>query len=105
MWTLNPFKKHDVSEFPGVLVPLDEAPHRGSITNTRHKSSPTRLPGEKGEGDEKSAHKDEDARSGSPSIAAGNTIGLTLEQLRAEIEEDVAAGDTQSAYDRKLRTV
>jgi hypothetical protein len=90
MWTLNPFKKHDVSEFPGVLVPLDQAPHRASIAATRNETL-----------DEKSLHKDEDSFSGSPSTHTDTTVGLTLEQLRAEIDEDVAAGDIQTAYDRK----
>lgn len=104
MWTLNPFKKHDVSEFPGVLVPLEQAPCSNSIASRRDGSPSTATPhGEKGETDGKSTRKDSDLHSGTPSIAAGaTTVGLTLEQLRAEIDADIAAGDTQTAYDRKF---
>ncbi|KAF2692127.1 sugar transporter [Lentithecium fluviatile CBS 122367] len=105
MWTLNPFKKHDVSEFPGVLVPLDQAPHGNSATSRRNGASGTTTPrGEKSETDEKSARKDSDSPSGAPSLATGG-VGLTLERLRAEIDADMAAGDTQTAYDRKAKVI
>jgi hypothetical protein len=100
MWTLNPFKKHDVSEFEGVLVPLAQEPHSNSAASQRNGSSTTAT-GEKAETDEKSTHKDSDDRSGAPSIRTGTSVGLTLGQLRASVDEDMAAGDTQSAYDRK----
>jgi hypothetical protein len=101
MWTLNPFKKHDVSEFEGVLVRLDQEPHSNSAASQRHGSSTTSPPGEKVETDEKSSHKDSDERSGAPSIRAGTSVGLTLGQLRASVDEDTADGEVQSAYDRK----
>ena len=98
MWTINPFKKHDASEFEGVLVRLDQEP-KGS---QRDGSSTTTTQGEKVVSDEKSSHRDSDDRSGAPSIRAGTSVGLTLGQLRASIEDDVDAGETQSAYDRKF---
>lgn len=76
---VNPFKKHDISEFPGVLVPLSQAPHRPSIVS---------VPDAKGEDDKASSF-------------SGN---LTLEGLKAEIENDIAAGGFNSAYDRKYRS-
>lgn len=90
---LNSFKKHDVSEFPGVLVPLQQAQHRGSVSSRRFSLKPT--PQTKDEKDEKSL------RTGSISpVRDGSTTGLTLETLKAEIEADLAASDSKSAYDR-----
>jgi hypothetical protein len=99
MWTLNPFKKHDVSEFEGVLVPLDKDPNSNFVASQHNGSIKT-------DHDEKSVHPDSDGRSGSgdgaPSIRAGTSVGLTLGQLRASVDEDMAAGDQQTAYDRKF---
>ncbi|EON67211.1 hypothetical protein W97_06464 [Coniosporium apollinis CBS 100218] len=77
---VNPFKKHDISEFPGVLVPLSQAPHRPSIVS---------VPDAKGEDDKASSF-------------SGN---LTLEGLKAEVENDIAAGGFNSAYDRKSKVI
>lgn len=99
MWPLNPFKKHDVSEFPGVLVPLDQGPRRSSSWRATHSSPATAS--DKGDADEKSTRADSDNRSTAPSVAVGGA-GLTLEQLRQHVEEDLAAGDQQTAYDRKF---
>ncbi|CAI6337968.1 unnamed protein product [Periconia digitata] len=108
---LNPFKKHDVSEFPGVLVPLEQAEHRNSIVSQRRMSqvdSPDHVAAEK------DSQKDKTAEPGrSSSVASvnhgtakpGATIGLTLQDLRAEVEQDVAANDTHSAYDMKSKVI
>ncbi|KAJ9668479.1 hypothetical protein H2201_001527 [Coniosporium apollinis] len=72
---VNPFKKHDISEFPGVLMPLSQAPHRASFAS---------VPDAKSEDNK------------APSFS-GNLI---LESLKAEIEHDIAAGDFNSAYGR-----
>ena len=97
---LNPFKKHDVSEFEGVLVPLAQEPHSNNVASQRDGLSPA-THGEKAESDGKSSQDDSEDRSGAPSIRAGTSVGLTLEQLRASVDEDLAAGDMQTAYDRK----
>lgn len=87
---INPFKKHDVSEFPGVLVPLDESTHRASISS----AVPT-------ENDK--AKKSEDNQPTRPSSDAASGIvnhGMTKEALREEIIADVAAADQDTPYDR-----
>ena len=77
---LNPFAKHDVSEFPGVLIPLDQAHHRASVISANKKEVDASL-----------------ARD-APSSYEG---GITLDELRVEVESDVAASGHDSAYDRK----
>jgi hypothetical protein len=70
---LNPFKKHDVSEFPGVLVPLQQARHRSSVIS-KIESTDTR----------------DDTSIGS---------ALTIDSLKAEIESDLAASGVNGSYD------
>jgi hypothetical protein len=93
----NPFKKHDVSEFPGVLVPLQQAAHRNSVTSQHVRrasvsSSPSR--DNKNEKDEKDATSDVD------SAHHGVTYGTTVQSLKAEIEADLSSGGMNTAYDR-----
>lgn len=86
---INPFKKHDVSEFPGVLVPLDESTHRASISSAVPQS-------DKG-------NKDETAAATRPPSESGSGIvnhGMTKEALKQEIIDDVAAADQDTPYDR-----
>lgn len=86
---VNPFKKHDVSEFPGVLVPLDEDTHRASISSA--------VPHES---DKDKAEDDHPTR---PPSDAGSGIvnhGMTKESLKQEIIADVAAADQDTPYDR-----
>lgn len=97
MFFLNPFKKHDVSEFPDTHIDLEKATHRNSIVSAHHSVGQT----PDAEKDGKSSGKDSDARSGSASIHAGTTRGLTIAELREEIDSDVAANDSQSVYDSK----
>lgn len=77
IWTLNPFKNFDVSDFPDVLVPLQQATRHHSIVSTK---------------------KDDDKASDAASVST--EPGLTIESLKAEIEGDVAAGGMDTAYDR-----
>lgn len=86
----NPFATHDVSEFEGVLIPLDRAVRHHSVVSNA----------------EKEKEKDSDSESSS-STAAHTTPaqGLTLESLRAEVEGDVAAGGSSTAYDRMCALV
>ncbi|EKG18539.1 General substrate transporter [Macrophomina phaseolina MS6] len=83
---LNPFHKHDVSEFPGVLVPLASAQHRRSSVIEKTESPD-------GAGVEESTGSSE--WSG----------GLTIESLRSEIDADLAAGGVNTAYDRKSKVI
>lgn len=76
---INPFHKHDVSEFPGVLVPLGQAPHRrSSVTHITHEAR----------------RKSEESSEWSH--------GTTIESLRAEIDGDESAGGVDTAYDRRF---
>jgi hypothetical protein len=97
---VNPFKNHDVSEFPGVLQPLDEAPHRASVSAPRTSIAPPtseRRMSEKSEKDDVPRRPISDASSGVVNH------GMTVETLKAEILADVAASDTDTPYDRKAR--
>ena len=89
---INPFKKHDVDEFPGVHVPLEGSVPSGPSAPDRHSNSPT--PSEKDANDNKSARPESDASSGVVNH------GMTLAALKAEIEADVAASGTDTPYDR-----
>ncbi|KAF2805383.1 putative sugar transporter [Mytilinidion resinicola] len=82
MPTLNPFKKHDVFEFPGVLIPMQQAHHRASITSN---------------GSEKAESSD--------STGDYDIHGLTLKSLRAEVEADLSTAGLNSAYDRKSKVI
>jgi len=101
---LNPFKKHDRADFPGTLVQLDQAHHRNSIASQRNQpiADPSSSPAEDKEKDDKSIGNDSDAHTNNGSIEAGTSRGLTLEELRREVETDLAASDTKSAYDREF---
>lgn len=78
---INPFQKHNVSEFPGVLVPLGQASHRRSSV-THIQDRPT---------------KSDDGSDWSH--------GTTIDSLRAEIDSDESAGSIGTAYDRKSKVI
>jgi hypothetical protein len=86
---VNPFKRHDISEFPDVLVPLHQAPHRASVASQRRTSVT-------------SATSRKDDKSDKIESDTGSRLAneLTIESLRAEIEADLAASESQSSYDR-----
>ncbi|KAF1960441.1 MFS general substrate transporter [Byssothecium circinans] len=115
MLILNPFKKHNVSEFEDVLVPLAQVKHRNSIVSQHRmsQSNPTPTSQVNEKLTDKDPHMDSDRRNASinaSSVEAGTTtpgdsIGLTIEELRAEVERDVAANDTHSSYDLKAKVI
>lgn len=95
---VNPFKKHDVDEFPGVLQPLETAPHRASTTSANQRGS--LAPTENTDKDDKP--EDDNLRRPNSSASSGVVNhGMSRETLRAEILADVAANDTDTPYDRK----
>jgi hypothetical protein len=97
---MNPFKKHDGSEFPGVLVPLQQSVRPASATSVVH-GIPASSPMHKDEKADKEEKADSDSASGVTGSVPG---GFTIEQLKAEIEADMAAsGSPDTAYDRMLR--
>ncbi|KAL9044477.1 MAG: hypothetical protein Q9214_002384 [Letrouitia sp. 1 TL-2023] len=85
---LNPFRKHDVSDFDGVFVPLENAQRHPSVVAANEKKF-----GDKGFSDEK-------APESPPSYSAA-----TIESLRAEIDLDLGASGHDTAYDRKSKVI
>lgn len=83
----NPFKK-DRQNFPGVVIPLADAP-----------SHPSQLSEKDDEESKKSLDRAPSSENG---VARSNTSAthLTLEALRAEIESDVSTSTHDSTYDR-----
>lgn len=83
-----------MSEFPGVLVPLDDSTHRASISSeVPHESEKAK----------KDATPTEQPTQ--PTSDAGSGIvnnGMTYESLKQEILADVAAADQDTPYDRTL---
>jgi hypothetical protein len=90
---INPFKRHDASEYPGVLVPLDDSTHRASAFAVPHES-------EKAKKDETPAEQPTRPPSEAGSGVVNN--GMTVESLKQEILADVAAADQDTPYDRTL---
>ena len=87
MFFMNPFHKHDVSEFEGVYQPLDQSRRKSSI-------APGGLPKKSIDG------KEMEDGEGSPPPYEPNSI----ESLRAEIDADIAASGHDSVYDRMSMT-
>ncbi|EEP76871.1 conserved hypothetical protein [Uncinocarpus reesii 1704] len=82
---VNPFKKHDAPEYPGVLIPLAEEQNTQSPVDD---------------------DKNLDAGSAEKgSIQTTRATTLTIEALRAEIENDVSVSGHESAYDRKSKVI
>lgn len=84
---MNPFAKHDVSEFPGVLVPLSQAQRHSSAVLMAKKK------------DDKEGLSPPSSEKGERRSSTYNIY--TIEGLRAEVEADVAAGGHSTTYDRE----
>lgn len=91
---MNPFQKHDVSDFEGVYVPLGQSQRRHSVVSAAddRKNSITK-------DDEKKLE------SPSPDLGANSYGANTVEGLRAEIELDLTASGRDTAYDRKSKVI
>ena len=89
---LNPFAKHDVSDFPNTYVPLSQAQRHGSVAHAEALEK-LRVSGE----DSPRLDEKKGARPGGDD--------LTLEALRAEVEADLATGGHDTAYDRKAKVI
>ncbi|KAH7389691.1 major facilitator superfamily domain-containing protein [Phaeosphaeria sp. MPI-PUGE-AT-0046c] len=99
---VNPFKTHDIDEFPGVHQPLDTAPHRASSVSANQRASIA--PTEKTDKDDKP--EDDTLRRPNSNASSGVVNhGMTRETLKAEILADVAANDTDTPYDRKSKVI
>ena len=99
MGITNPLHKESVDDFQGVLVPLANAARHPTVAakyERRHSS-------------ETAAHSDSTKKDKSSDNEDGvlntNSAGYspyTIEGLRAEVNEDVAASGHDSAYDCKI---
>ena len=86
---MNPFQKHDVSDFNDVYVPLAQATRNPSVVAAHDE----RLGAVDGKGDER-------LEAGVHSTSDTDYSACTIEGLRAEIDLDVAASGHDAAYDR-----
>ena len=90
---MNPFKKHDVSDFEGVYVPLANARRHPSVVAAHDEKFGTtdyRI--------SDGARAEKDGELGIQ--AAGAYSAYTIEGLRAEIDADIAASGHDTVYDR-----
>ena len=91
---LNPFQKHDVSDFPDTYVPLQHAERHASVVAAYGDNAAGLKGGDSPKGDSLKGDKD------------SHTVDeFTLEALRAEVERDLNAGETDSPYDRKSKVI
>ncbi|KAL8703128.1 MAG: hypothetical protein Q9201_003687 [Fulgogasparrea decipioides] len=87
---LNPFRKHDVSDFDGVFVPLANAQRHHSVVSAHNDKKHSQ---DGGFAEEKKLE--------SPTAYSA----FTVEGLRAEIELDLAASGHDTGYDRKSKVI
>lgn len=105
---LNPFKKYDVNHFKGqVFVPLDQAPPRHpSITaENQRRNSLRRASLAESEQTKVDATDGPALEKGSSASSDSQAGPLTIQQLREEVEADLAASGHDSAYDRKSKVI
>lgn len=88
---VNPFKKHDAKDFPGVLVSLQDAPRHPSIVR-----------GYEGKAGGTDSSMDLDAEKGRSTMEEEYSP-YTIESLKLEIEGDLAAAAHDTVYDRMWR--
>jgi hypothetical protein len=86
----NPFKKHDVSEFPGVLVPLEQSHHNSNASQPTNSEKAKKAD----DSDNEPMRLESDASSGIVNE------GMTIDSLKAEILADVAASESDTPYER-----
>ncbi|KAL2216568.1 major facilitator superfamily domain-containing protein [Thermoascus aurantiacus ATCC 26904] len=92
---VNPFTRNDRINFPGVVIPLSEA----------RRDPAARPAGDNNPGaDEKKLDRVGSEENGTvPSLPESHP--MTIEALRAEIENDIAASGHNTAYDRKAKVI
>ena len=93
---LNPFKKYDVDDFPSTHMPLSEATRHPSVVAENRRRASLRAASVDSSANEKGE------KSGA---ASDEAAGFTIEQLKAEVEEDLATSGHDSAYDRKAKVI
>lgn len=103
-----PFAKESVDKYPGVLVPLAQAKRHETVEAeyARRYSSEGQRPGSLSKKEDSADEKGADAQG---NLETGHTRPVwngqyTIEGLRAEINEDVAASGHDSSYDCEFLT-
>ncbi|KAL9633820.1 MAG: hypothetical protein Q9164_004467 [Protoblastenia rupestris] len=97
---INPFKKHDVTDFPDTYVPLSHAERHPSVVSA-HEGKLAGLALGATFADDKTLSAD-----GSPKLGPGGELDdHTIENLRAEIDADIEASGHDNAYDRKAKVI
>ncbi|KAL9103246.1 MAG: hypothetical protein Q9163_001697 [Psora crenata] len=98
---MNPFRKHDLSDFPDTYVPLSYAQRYPPVVSPECNHAgltPSSTPyseAKTGKGDDES-----------PKLNLADGVDEnTIEELRAEIDADIAASGYNSAYDRKAKVI
>ncbi|KAI9789900.1 MAG: hypothetical protein M1816_005669 [Peltula sp. TS41687] len=90
---VNPFKKHDVKDFPGVLVSLQDAPRHVSAVRSYDEKA----------GDSPTSMGPDAEKGRSPS--RDESSPYTVEGLKLEIEEALATAAHDTIYDRKSKVI
>ncbi|KAJ9214678.1 hypothetical protein DTO166G4_3734 [Paecilomyces variotii] len=90
----NPFQRDNYRTFPGVVIPLSQG-HRPDLAPAEKDVNPAK--------DDDKLAKVGSEENGAASLPETST--LTIEALRAEVENDVAASGHDSAYDRKSKVI
>lgn len=95
---MNPFRKHDVSDFEGVYVPLANSQRHHSViaAHNDRKGSLT---------EDISDEKNDEKNIESPPSPDNSYSANTIEGLRAEIELDLSASGHDTSYDRKSKVI
>ena len=89
---VNPFKKHDVSDFENIFIPLAQAQRSPSVIAAHDSKLGTK---------DGFPVADTDAEKGSEAAATTEAYSAyTIEGLRAEIDSDITASGHDTAYDR-----
>lgn len=111
---LNPFKKYDIDHFKSIVyVPLDQAPprHPSVAAENQRRASIRRASLAESERTRVSASEapalEKGDKSGADDQTNDNENGgrLTIQQLKEEVEADIAASGHDSAYDRKSKVI
>lgn len=92
----NPFKK-DRQNFPGVVIPLADAPTRPKPALTDDEK--------KAEDANKSLERASSSENGSSGGSVHEPSHRTIESLRAEVEDNTSASSHDSVYDRKAKVI
>ena len=91
---LLPFKNYDMESFPDVHVPLSEASPRDPSVVAMNQKRRASMSGSVGSGNHNKS-----------AALADSNVGFTLEDLREEVELDVATSGHDSSYDRKSKVI